>query len=846
MGQEIVYCYKCQTRLLGSDFDKGQAFRVGAQVSCTECVRGLFSSLPPAAIDAEVARLKETQVGRKGGTSARFPAVRPGTPDTSAKLKSIAAVPAASKSPGSRLPLILGASGIAAMVVMALVLSSSPSRPSTEPADAAAAAPAPPRPSAPASSAASGPDLPPGAFVELDRQIAVRVESDDFSAAARDLEKGRLRRTEAAWALGIDERRVRLEAKARDALPGFLKPALAARLEGRADEVERLRSFISAFPALAAEFDEHLTSKAAPAPGPAPVPAAVPKPAPPTPVPEAAQYRQKWDHAMASREPAAIAAALEGILKGLRSEDDKAEASRDLALVRLAVPVPEEGLAALMQVPKDQRVKLEFRDDSAVLGCLEGGVQSADRVRIRLATDTGVVDLPSTELSEETIGRLYAGRAGHGSADARAAAAWCAIRSSADAAERLDSELPAKYLEFARRPAPAEPDGQERRAFWAAFAEAGMNRSRGAGLERLSKLASPRHKAFIDALLEEAKDAFFSGTDFAVSGPFSSSERDRVGTVWLSTADPKSGEAWVEAEYYALPDQTYRAWALCGGCCLEVFSFNLQASGLRGIDPKTKQEVSYEPGDPAGLPVKLPYLPLKKIHSQHLGPKEPDRWEWIPLSLPKADAAGLRKIRILSDQKGFAVAHLVVSATRKGPPSPTELKELLRARCTTPRFTVAPGPVQGKPTRTAYCGGGGGADFEDQAPAGGILSGLRYSANGAGGKMKFVQPIYRLGGKVSAGGGHGQGDPGMPELVARPGYAVGQIVLTATNRLDGFKIVFMRHAGGRLLAGDSYDSPWVGVPLKGEPKTLGDGSPVTGIFGHAGAEIDGFGLILVK
>src|SRR5882724_8851297 len=105
MGQEIVYCYKCQTRLLGSDFDKGQAFRVGAQISCPECVRGLFSSLPPAQIDAEIARLKETQVGRKGGTSARFPAVRPGTPDTSAKLKAIPGAPPPAEAPRSKIPL---------------------------------------------------------------------------------------------------------------------------------------------------------------------------------------------------------------------------------------------------------------------------------------------------------------------------------------------------------------------------------------------------------------------------------------------------------------------------------------------------------------------------------------------------------------------------------------------------------------------------------------------------------------------------------------------------------------------------------------------------------------------
>jgi hypothetical protein len=854
MGQEIVYCYGCQTRLLGSDFEKGHAFRVGAQVSCPQCVRGLFSSLPPAQIDAEIARLKETPLARKGGSSSRFPAVRAGSPESSGKMKAAPPATPSAEAPRSKLPFLLGGAGVVGLLLLGLVLSASPRRPPTSPVEAAPS-PALLRPSAPPP--APGGILPPGVFVELDRQIAGRVEADDFAAAGRELEKAAPRRPEPAWAAGIEERRARLEAKARDALPKLMNAALAASREGRPDEVVRLRGFISAFPALAAEFDRHVAAApAAPArPAPVPVPGPAPDRPPPHPGPasapveaasESASYRATWDQAMASRDPALIAGALEGILKGLKSADAKAEAARDLDLVKLAIPVQAEGLAALTKLPRDERVQLEFRDDAVVLGSLEGTLQAADLVRIRLSTDTGLVDLPASELSEEAIGRLYAGRAGHGPVDARAAAAWCAIRSCADGAGKLDPTLPAKYLEFARKAAPADPDGAGRRAFWAAFVEAGMNRSRAAGLDQLSKLSSPRYKPFIDLLLEGAREAFFSGTDFAVAGTFSTSDRDKLGTVWLSTADSKAGQASLEAEYYALPETTYRAWVLCGGCCLEVFSFSLQASGLRAIDPKTKQEATCEPGDPAGLPVKLPYLPLKKLHSQHLGPKEPSRWEWIPLALPKADAPGLKKIRILSEQKGFAVAQLVVSATRKGPPSPAELKELLKDRSTMPRFTVTPGLVQGKPTRTIYCGGTGGSDFEDLAPAGGVLVGLRYSPNGTGGKMRFVQPIYRRSGQTAAGAGHGSGDADMPELVAKPGYAVGQMVVMATDRLDGFKIVFMRHAGGRLLAADSYESPWVGLPPKGESRTLGDGSPVGGIFGHNGSEIDGFGLILLK
>lgn len=111
--------------------------------------------------------------------------------------------------------------------------------------------------------------------------------------------------------------------------------------------------------------------------------------------------------------------------------------------------------------------------------------------------------------------------------------------------------------------------------------------------------------------------------------------------------------------------------------------------------------------------------------------------------------------------------------------------------------------------------------------------------------MKFLQGVYRLGDQVTRGGHHGTPDAGG-EMLAKPGYAVGQMIVASGDRLDGFKLVFMRQSGDRLLPSDSYESPWVGAPLKGDPKTIGDGSPVGGFFGKAGSEIDGAGLILLK
>lgn len=47
MGQEIVYCCRCQVRLATGDFDKGRATRVGNRVVCADCLPDALSSLTP-------------------------------------------------------------------------------------------------------------------------------------------------------------------------------------------------------------------------------------------------------------------------------------------------------------------------------------------------------------------------------------------------------------------------------------------------------------------------------------------------------------------------------------------------------------------------------------------------------------------------------------------------------------------------------------------------------------------------------------------------------------------------------------------------------------------------------
>ena len=57
MGQEVVYCFKCQTRIHGTDFAKGQAYQVENNFCCSACVVGVLETLPPKAKEQLLAKM---------------------------------------------------------------------------------------------------------------------------------------------------------------------------------------------------------------------------------------------------------------------------------------------------------------------------------------------------------------------------------------------------------------------------------------------------------------------------------------------------------------------------------------------------------------------------------------------------------------------------------------------------------------------------------------------------------------------------------------------------------------------------------------------------------------------
>jgi hypothetical protein len=130
---------------------------------------------------------------------------------------------------------------------------------------------------------------------------------------------------------------------------------------------------------------------------------------------------------------------------------------------------------------------------------------------------------------------------------------------------------------------------------------------------------------------------------------------------------------------------------------------------------------------------------------------------------------------------------------------------------------------------------GRGNPFTDTAPPGGILVGLRVVKNASmGGTVQAIQPIYQV--EDSYILGQLQGNPmspaGVPfQVLAPPGWAIGQIKLRQGLLVDALCVVFHPVRGKGLDLEQSESSEWIGGK-GGNEKPLGSpGAFIVGLTG---------------
>jgi hypothetical protein len=227
--------------------------------------------------------------------------------------------------------------------------------------------------------------------------------------------------------------------------------------------------------------------------------------------------------------------------------------------------------------------------------------------------------------------------------------------------------------------------------------------------------------------------------------------------------------------------------------------------------------------------------------------------------VPLQDARGREK-----DARALAVMDAAVSRIQRGEPPavedgpvvvPSDAADMVRVRALRAAQAASDRgdvPGTGETANTRALGGPGGQVFGAslyRTAAGKVthvrLAGLRVTTRPWETIAVGVSSLEALfDGSESERFGKAGG--GSTEMRARPGYAVGGLVVHASRVVEGLQVLFLKVDGDRLDAEDGYLSPLVGSATAKPVLLAGDGRLVSGVHGRHGEGIDAVGLVVVR
>jgi hypothetical protein len=807
MGQEILYCFRCQTRIVGADFAKGAAYQVGNNVSCSKCAKELLNTLPPKDRENLIAQMfKATQERKSGSTSMSLQALGAPLSSSSTRMKTAAPNPPSERrksgdtarrlwSQQSRHSMRFAGLGVLLLAVVLLVMLSSGGKqaptgvstkilqPTTE-----ARTPAPEHDEvrkarefarthpediegqlAAWRGALLAVDRTPGADAaqkELERLLILQKDAvknalqvldvqarpylagEEFVAAADILRAARSRFTAPEWTLAVDRKIDEARRSAEALLPALKVKAADAQRTGAADEIRAIQARVRKWghPDLARELDAAIADATKPAdPNPVPAPAPAPGPAASK---DLAAYLPRWEAAFgraAAGDAAGASQELASAVQALTDTTLKTQGTEDLEALRRAAAAIQEIRETIARTPKGQKVSLERWNDAGSAERVDGTVLGSEPGRLLLRTEAGLIPLDVGELTLAGISALFAARPAKKPGDERSAALLALLGGDVERAAKWKVELPDRWRNFAPKAAAAMTSGREadaRRLFAEAEDAAGDPARVAAALANYKTLLAEysttafavRNRPTLGGRPTLGKEYLYFPDTLKGSGSFSLAKAGKMDSVWVSDRDSDASAVgnFVELSFTALPDLEYKLWVYAAGCCLETFSFGVQ--GTEMVLPSSRSTPA-EPGGAASIAIRPP-LSLKKTHAMHTGPKSPARWEWIPVPLPKYAVPGVKVVRLITDQQGFAVAYASVSALTSNSPRESEMKELEKARSR--RAPVSEKEIPGLLAYWRLDEGGGAVvnDATGRMPAGSI-QGATWTPGRSGSGLRF-------------------------------------------------------------------------------------------------------------
>jgi hypothetical protein len=824
MGQEILYCSKCQIQLRTLDFEKEKAYRINGIVSCFKCAREVIHSLPPETIKRLIAEIatKEEAAEKKNSSTSRILRVAELKPPRPHTARTLAASPPRGLTGGLVAAVVVGA-GVLLAALLLMTSGSEPSRRSSPPPaavpshDLAGERDAPSTaPSAPARASTGGTfeaeasesllrartfarmnpqdwagqldlyekavwEAGGTAVVEVarreledvkrkDRELAEKELSgvlgpareaarrEDFGRALASLKESRTRHRCSEWTAPLDLAIVEIRGQAAALYGTIREAALSAARTTPPGDLKPFREHVARWELedLRSDLERALGSVVRPPPK-------EPKDAVPPVSPEAASYVKVWsaaaDLASGHDYPAALRE-IERALASLKDANLKKDAQEDLEAFRLAATVLKDALQALSSWPKDRPLAVAYRDDAGAAVTLQATAVRVTGSRLEARTGKNLLVIELGDLEPATLADLYRNRPNRTpQTDARALSLFLLLEGDLLSAKSSLTDpsvrVPERFVSWAQDSAEQRKDpsreareAEARRTFVTAEQEYALFPTRADAVLRFRTLGQEyastrfvrRNAASIAQRSEPPKDFVFLPGDLVPAGSFRLSET-KAGTWWTSESDvspPLRKTNYVELDFSILPEGTYRLWAHAGGCCAETLSFFAQGTEMKGTDKDAHGSFSAEPGDDGMAPVRHSIAAGPRTHASHGGRKQPSKWGWAEIPLPKYSTGGRKIVRLLSDQQGFSVEYAVVSSSRSSPPTEAEMKELQRLRGSPPAGLAEAGLVgywkfdEGKGTQAA--------DSSPSRNSATLTGGASWSEGKLGGAVQFSGP----------------------------------------------------------------------------------------------------------
>jgi hypothetical protein len=557
------------------------------------------------------------------------------------------------------------------------------------------------------------------AVAAIDAKVLPQYQALDFKPVIETYGKAKEQHDFTEWKDKLDAKLRLTRNKIEDTFLQFRRDADNARQAGEESKIAEFKATIAKWelPEYVEKFDKFVALLAAAEPDPSKTPLNPDSPKTPgvpalKPLSAAIKaFMPAWQEAITpalSRDFGAAATALSGAAARAEAPEAKKAAAEDAQALKDLGELYPELLKQAGQTARLTPFTLEYQDQPGVWKKVSGKTVRVDPTRIEFKPDTpkDAKELPPifievSDLNAGSLATLY--KAKKKTLDKKEAdllARFCLLEGSPESVPATGGSAPDRFWHFApeARAAAPKPNSREfeaRTLFHQSEFDWRKALTKYNSIEKSKLLINDytstaivkKYQPQIAQRAETGKDFLYLPATLAASGDANVFKLKKEDPAWITSKDIDFKDSlfnYIEAEFIALPNVTYKCWVYAGGCCQEVWNGSYQLTD--GTTKNKGKDVPINPGDTMAAPLPIP-SGMKKTHDEHrpkgVKPadhaKAPNRWEWVAIPMPKAfSAPGAKQLRVLTDQAGFGIKYVIISSTRTKAPDEAYAKELAK------------------------------------------------------------------------------------------------------------------------------------------------------------------------